>query len=40
MLEELPGRDKPLRVLRVVNGLVLDALPDDAIELLPERTDT
>lgn len=35
VLEELPGADKPLRVLRVVNGLVLDALPDDAMELVP-----
>jgi plasmid maintenance system antidote protein VapI len=35
VLEELPGRDRPLRVLRVVTGLVLDELPADAVELVP-----
>ena len=35
VLEELPTRGKALHVLRVVNGLVLDALPDDAVELVP-----
>lgn len=35
VLEELPSRGKPLRVLRVVNATVLDLLPDDAVELVP-----
>lgn len=38
VLEQLPGRNSPPKLLRVVNGQILDELPADAIELLPAGT--